>query len=475
MAGDSRALDGVVPWPSGEPPTESKLDELVREAEELATREQLEEFLEAQEIGEDSEHIIVRQEDIDRGKFDLDRLFQFGDALFEHRFRLLDGYGDSSDTRQRRVHSGSRGGLDGFSCADCHSVGGADGAGAGNQNTYLLGDGRRISSAMVRNPPHLLGVGLTQKIASDMSRTLERQRDAGLRRARESGEDVVVALTARGVQFGTLTASVDGTVNTSGVYGVDPDLVVKPFGWKGNFATLRRFLEDAARIHFGVQSHALALRQKDQPDAGGVAQGGAWWDPDGDGKSRELEEGSVTATAVYLAMLEAPIIVPPTEQTQRDRWARGSELFERIGCSSCHRPELALGTTWWEERSDTTDGPPVKIWLLRDGDHPKGSGHVRLFSDLKRHPMGEDLADPRAGEHGLPADVFLTRPLWGLADTAPYLHDGRAATIPDAILWHGGAASAVRDAFLELPVASQADLHLFLLSLSRSPKPRVAR
>ena len=70
--------------------------------------------------------------------------------------------------------------------------------------------------------------------------------------------------------------------------------------------------------------------------------------------------------------------------------------------------------------------------------------------------------------------MWLTRPLWGLAETAPYLHDGSAATIPEAIVAHGGEAEDARDAFVALTPDEQADLHVFLLSLTRTPKPRVA-
>jgi CxxC motif-containing protein (DUF1111 family) len=66
--------------------------------------------------------------------------------------------------------------------------------------------------------------------------------------------------------------------------------------------------------------------------------------------------------------------------------------------------------------------------------------------------------------------VFLTRPLWGLADTAPYLHDGRAPTVHDAIVLHDGEAAAARDAFLALDESERADVRVFLTSLTRQPK-----
>src|SRR5262249_62084333 len=100
--------------------------------------------------------------------------------------------------------------------------------------------------------------------------------------------------------------------------------------------------------------------------------------------------------------------------------------------------------------------PAFTIGVPKDGDGPKIEPEyagaktpslVHLFSDLKRHDMGDGLATP-AAQGTIPARVFLTRPLWGLADTAPSLHDGRAPTIHDAIVLHGGEATAARDAYL---------------------------
>ena len=65
---------------------------------------------------------------------------------------------------------------------------------------------------------------------------------------------------------------------------------------------------------------------------------------------------------------------------------------------------------------------------------------VHLFSDLKRHDMGEALASPSA-QGQIPARLFLTRPLWGLAETAPYLHDGSAPALEDAIAAHADVAT----------------------------------
>jgi CxxC motif-containing protein (DUF1111 family) len=106
------------------------------------------------------------------------------------------------------------------------------------------------------------------------------------------------------------------------------------------------------------------------------------------------------------------------------------------------------------------------------GSSPPGTTPIFLYSDLKRHEMGAALADDvdetlPDGGGAVTAGQWLTRPLWGVADTAPYLHDGRAATLHDAIVLHGGEAAGSRDAYLLLDDDDRASLRLFLLSLSR--------
>ena len=103
-----------------------------------------------------------------------------------------------------------------------------------------------------------------------------------------------------------------------------------------------------------------------------------------------------------------------------------------------------------------------------------------LFTDFKRHKMGKLLSEPLGEEFRQPTDVakptlagvaedeFLTRPLWGVADTGPWLHDGRAQSLMEAIVLHdspGSEASPIIAAFMALPAASQADVIEFLKTL----------
>jgi len=110
---------------------------------------------------------------------------------------------------------------------------------------------------------------------------------------------------------------------------------------------------------------------------------------------------------------------------------------------------------------------------------PNGSVVIPLFSDLRQHDMGVQLAD-RAKQ---PADVagiciarrlFLTRPLWGVADTGPWLHDGRAQTLKEAILHHegeGSEANPIIRAFRNLLPEEQQALVNFLLTLRLPVQP----
>jgi hypothetical protein len=137
----------------------------------------------------------------------------------------------------------------------------------------------------------------------------------------------------------------------------------------------------------------------------------------------------------------------------------------------------------------------TNLQLPRLKPNPDGTVDVPLFSDLKTHVMGKFLSDvtdcPSSGPPCPPQgtdvanintvpDQFLTRPLWGVADTGPWLHDGRAQTLKDAILMHGDTASGsgseaapVVDAFEKLTPAQQQALVNYLLTL-RLPQPVAA-
>jgi hypothetical protein len=465
-------------------PDDGELLEQLEEAVELRRREDFDRMLDARDPGELIEHATLSEPALDRG-VDIETLFVVGDELFGYAFRPENGWGSGGADRKapgytpelRRIHVGPAGGPDAFACFSCHSKGGPDGAGTQTQNAFMRGDGERTSGADQRNPPHLLGLGPVALLAREMSGVLRAQADALRERARAEGRRVEHALTAKGVSFGRLAAERDGTLDYRAIQGVDPDLTVRPFGWKGHQATLRGMAEESLHLHQGLLTNRIQLAVGDGSLGAAPYGKGPWWDVDQDDVSMEIHPGMLTTLVGYLAQLEAPAMRPPRDPGLLDAWAAGRMHFDEIGCAACHVPTLELEDPKIDAREDP-QRPPFVLDVAKDGESPKVEPKyagpktpylVHLFSDLKRHDMGADLATPSA-QGAIPAEVFLTRPLWGLAETAPYLHDGRAPTVHDAIVLHGGEAGTARDAYLALEERERASVRVFLTSLSRAPK-----
>ena len=459
----------------------------IERAVDLRRREHFDRVLDARDPGELVEHATLTEGRFDAHNFGNDVLFVVGDELFAYLFRPENGWGAGGQNRAaidftprfRRVHLGAAGGPDAFGCFSCHSKGGPDGAGTQTQNAFLRGDGERIVGADQRNAPHLLGQGPVALLAREMSAELQGEVSAARDRAQADGRRVVQPLSAKGVSFGRVTVTRDGTVDYAGVEGVDHDLTIRPFGWKGHQATLRDMAEEELHLHQGLLSNRIQLAVRDGSLDAGPYGKGTWDDVDQDGVSLEIDSGMLTTVVGYLAQLEVPIMRPPRDPGLVDQWAAGREYFNEVGCAGCHVPTLELADTKLDARQPApADRPPFIIDVAKDGDGPKiapkyGGSYttylVNLFSDLKRHDMGDVLASPDA-QGLIPARVFLTRPLWGLAETAPYLHDGRAPTVNEAILAHGGEAAAARDAYAALDDGARASIRVFLTSLSRDPK-----
>lgn len=468
-------------------------DVLAREiaaALDLRRHSEFERALDAKEQGELLEHATMSQITLDRGIFGLDALFVVGDELFDYEFRPGQGLGNGLSNfvgagnkplpNMRRVHDGEFGAPESFSCATCHLKSGLDGAGTQTQNAFFRSDGDSTLEADERQAPLVLGMGPIQALAVEMSLDLQTQRRAAVDRARMSGMPATEMLVSKGIAFGQLTAQANGEVDVSQVQGVDGDLVVRPFGWKGHQASLRGIIAESFRIHMGLVTQSDQERIRDGRMTGALHGDGMWFDVDKDGVTLEIEDGMVTTLSAYLSQLEAPVIRPPQGGVLLDAFARGQGVLETALCTECHRPSLQLDNPVVEFRPDSVMyemSPPLSVDVAHDGEFPKiepinalhTAFNVALFSDLRRHDMGPGLASP--GPQGsIPASVFLTRPLWGLAETSPYLHDGRAPTIDDAIRAHGGEAQASVDAYTSLSDEDRKALQIYLLSLTRTPK-----
>ncbi len=150
--------------------------------------------------------------------------------------------------------------------------------------------------------------------------------------------------------------------------------------------------------------------------------------------------------------------VPPRRNTDDPDVKQGGMLFESLGCVKCHHPSF---TTASKYTSYSVDGQEIKE-LENQKIYP--------FTDMLLHDMGPDLADGRK-DFDATGSEWKTRPLWGIGATqminpgAGFLHDGRAKTLEEAILWHGGEALGVKTKFMDLKKSQRDQVIKFLESL----------
>ncbi|AGY58055.1 di-heme oxidoredictase family protein [Gloeobacter kilaueensis] len=421
--------------------------------------------------------IDTDQDKVDAGRYTFAQLFARGSSLFQAPFNRLDGHGDP---RRAHLRPGSPffrfRGLDSQSCLECHNNTGlsaslqskadSDGGAGGFVATAFKLSGvspGAASRGTFRNPPSSFGSGYIELLAREMSAELREERKRALAAAKATGRPQSVPLVAKGVFFGRLTARPNGQIDGRQVAGVDRDLTVRPFGWKGHSHSIRAMTLEAADFHFGMEPSEVAGR--------GV-------DNDGDGVKDELSAGNVSAIVLYVAFLRVP--QQDTAELNEEAIARGERLFGTAGCATCHVPALPLADSLYKiedpfypdrgfarDLTDHRGNPSAAVPQLRRKKN--GELVVPLFSDLKRHDLGPTLAEEiptlSTGGEYIPGRQFRTPPLWGVGDTGPWLHDGRATTLSDAIAAHGGEATASRRRFIALSEADRRAIVEFLKSL----------
>jgi hypothetical protein len=433
--------------------------------------------------------------------------FECGDELFDTEFNAIDGVGanvgngqrftrapraDKRGTGEWSRHIPARAtGPNSTSCIHCHSQIVGDGAGPAAANVHRDPGQTGLLHLMIqRNTPHVHGLGALQRLAEEMTNDIKADAAAGR------------PLESKGVSFGTATNP----------KGIAKDLIVRPYQWKGSVATVREFVRDAGHNELGMQAVEIT---------------GDNVDGDGDGVANELGIGDITALAVYQAGQPRPtnkielnslgLLDPPLTAAEVSAIKAGEAVFNRagLGCVTCHKPSLPLDSAIFSEPSQSPfyresiypagqnpisrlvdPANPIRFDLTKDlPDNPialgastlgnfesngDGGAIVRLYGDLKRHFMGgrivaaavttglaEQISELEPGVFtGDGPATFVTRPLWGLGATAPYLHDGRASTVTEAILEHGGEAQASRNAFASLSTTDAKNLIAFLNNLT---------
>ena len=355
--------------------------------------------------------------------------FARGDEEFERRFAPNEGLGPIFNNA---------------SCASCHS---GDGRGVVDNALQRIGTdaddllravgGPQIQdkavfgavaerapagvSVSLRLPPPAFGVGLIEAIPDAAILALADSNDAdgdGI-----SGRPNMVAVA----DYVLAATGASGVVNAVG-----------RFGRKAQVADLLQQVTEAYHQDMGITTDFLPVENVN-PLARQVGHAAdKVIDP-------ELPASTVQAVTTYVRLLAPPA---PGELTPER--AEGRDLFASTGCAKCHFPELTTG--------------PHEIAALANKP-------VRLFSDLLLHDMGDELADQRPDRQASGRE-WKTPPLWGLRLVPRFLdgqmllmHDGRARSIEEAIMLHGGEGSASRTRFSALSEAQRRALIAYVGSL----------
>ncbi len=241
------------------------------------------------------------------------------------------------------------------------------------------------------------------------------------------------ALAAKAGKPDGIKGRVSGVIDP--VSGVER---VGRFGWKAQQASLLAFSADAYANEMGVTNRFFRADNAPNGRLGVLDRADRILDPE-DETDPDTGKADIDRVADYMRLIAAPPRIGPVDAPPV---RAGRALFESLNCAECHTPSLRTG--------------PASIPSLANQT-------VSLYSDLLLHDMGS-LGDGIAQGSAGPREM-RTAPLWGLGLRAVYLHDGRAATLDEAIRAHDGEAAASRVRYTRLDTTRQRSLIAFLRSL----------
>lgn len=214
--------------------------------------------------------------------------------------------------------------------------------------------------------------------------------------------------------------------------------VIGRFGWKANVATLREQTASALAGDMGLSSHLFpqgncaerqtACRQAPTPGHPEIS----------------------TTQLAHMEFYQLALAAPSPRRQEDPRVQQGAMLFRQAQCAACHLPAIKTG-----------EFPRLA---------PLGNLTIAPYTDLLLHDMGPGLADHRP-DFSASGSEWRTPPLWGIGlakkvePNAGFLHDGRARTILEAILWHGGEAQEARDMVQQMSPEDRQSLLDFIESL----------
>jgi len=209
------------------------------------------------------------------------------------------------------------------------------------------------------------------------------------------------------------------------------------FGLKANTSTLAVQIATAYQQDMGVTSYVQTEESAFGQEQLNIVTGDV---------QPELPDTILNHVIFYVKTLAVPARRNVTDENIK----QGALLFNQVNCSGCHRPTMQTG---------------VDITLSQIS-----SQRIHPYTDLLLHDMGDGLADSRP-DYLATGREWRTQPLWGIGllqkttGTPYYLHDGRARTAEEAILWHDGEAKKSKEQFMQLSKAERDKVLNFLQSL----------
>jgi hypothetical protein len=299
-----------------------------------------------------------------------------------------------------------------------------------------------------RNPPALFGAGLIDRIPAQVLEEVAASQ-ARLAQKKSSAKPLPKNLDESGFP---VKNSVGSGLPVSGRIARLKDGRIGRFGWKAQTATLREFTLLSCAVEIGLE-------------VPGYSQASPPWKPDYKAPGLDLSADQCDSLVKFVASLPPPPHKPPETDQHAAEIAVGQKLFERIGCAVCHRPKLGDVDGIYSDLLLHDMGVRLsdhslygESTLPREGD----KDHIDPLRLWERSGSAEDEEEPKLGDS---SRQWRTPPLWGLRESAPYLHDGRAETISDAVLMHGGEGFESARQFLRMPSRERQQLEFFLQSL----------
>lgn len=206
------------------------------------------------------------------------------------------------------------------------------------------------------------------------------------------------------------------------------------FGWKAINSSLRTQNANAMSQDMGLTTSVFMDPNctVNQPICWTAANGG----------SPEVSDSSLDAVTDFMTALA----VPERRIDDLSDFNKGAQLFAQVGCAGCHTPKQKTGSS-------------ERFPLL-------SQQNIYPYTDLLLHDMGAGL-DDSVKEKNAESFEWRTPPLWGIGivardPEARFLHDGRASSLTEAILWHGGEAEGTKTRFTQLSATQKQTLMTFL-------------